>query len=185
LDAIVARGYQLGGHRGDFDPKSRDKRLSTIASTALLVQQTRSPVIAAGGIMDEAGISAVLKLAAVAGQLGTAFLGCFESAASEEYRQSLLTSKGTEMVSIISGRPARTLLNRGTETTLRLETQGILPPDHPTAYDAGKRLHAAAMERGRTRFRCPMDWSGCGMARSLPAQELMQVLAGELLSALP
>lgn len=64
------------------------------------------------------------------------------------------------MVSIISGRPARTLLNRGTETTLRLETQGILPPDHPTAYDAGKRLHAAAMERGRTRFRCPMDWSG-------------------------
>ena len=82
MDAVVAQGYEAGGHRGVFDPTAPDERLGTLALTRLLVRRLSVPVIAAGGIMDGAGIAAVLRLGAVAAQLGTAFVACQESSAS-------------------------------------------------------------------------------------------------------
>src|SRR5262249_26801487 len=61
-DAIVAQGYEAGGHRGAFDPEARDDCLGTLALTRLLVRNVKVPIIASGGIMDGAGISAVLRL---------------------------------------------------------------------------------------------------------------------------
>ena len=49
-----------------FDPTEPDDQLSTMALTRLLVLQTRLPVIAAGGIMDGAGLHAALTLGATA-----------------------------------------------------------------------------------------------------------------------
>jgi nitronate monooxygenase len=79
LDAVIAQGYEAGGHRGLFDPDSRDDRLGTFALTRLLAAKLKIPVIAAGGIMDGAGIAAALRLGAAAAQLGTAFIGTPES----------------------------------------------------------------------------------------------------------
>lgn len=90
IDALVAQGYEAGGHRGVFDPDAADDRLGTLALTRLLILRTRLPVIAAGGIMDGAGVSAALALGAVAAQLGTAFIACPESAADEPYRAALM-----------------------------------------------------------------------------------------------
>ena len=75
VDAVVAQGYEAGGHRGVFDPDAVDDRLGTFALTRLLVKKFDIPVIAAGGIMDGAGIAASLTLGAAAAQLGTAFIG--------------------------------------------------------------------------------------------------------------
>ncbi|HEY6924975.1 MAG TPA: nitronate monooxygenase, partial [Steroidobacteraceae bacterium] len=66
VDAVIAQGYEAGGHRGVFDPEARDDRLGTFALTRVLARKLEVPVIAAGGIMDGAGIAAVLKLGAVA-----------------------------------------------------------------------------------------------------------------------
>src|SRR5436305_470033 len=60
IDAVVAQGYEAGGHRGVFDPDAPDDRLGTIALTRLLARKLDVPVVAAGGIMDGAGIAAVL-----------------------------------------------------------------------------------------------------------------------------
>ena len=76
IDAIVAQGYEAGGHRGMFDYAAHDDRLGTFALTRLLARQFNLPVIAAGGIMDGAGIAAALRLGATAAQMGTAFVGC-------------------------------------------------------------------------------------------------------------
>src|SRR5436190_8601516 len=76
IDAIVAQGYEAGGHRGTFDPDAPDDQLGTIALTRLLVKELDRPVIAAGGIMDGTGIAASLALGAAAAQLGPAFNGC-------------------------------------------------------------------------------------------------------------
>ena len=93
-----------------FDPAARDDALGTMALTRLLVRNTGLPVIAAGGIMDGAGIAAVLDLGASAAQLGAAFVACPESAADDAYRAAL-TGPGayhTAMTPLISGgRPAR------------------------------------------------------------------------------
>jgi nitronate monooxygenase len=54
------------------------------------VRKVNIPVIAAGGIMDGAGIAASLMLGAAAAQLGTAFIACPESSADAGYRVALL-----------------------------------------------------------------------------------------------
>lgn len=81
IDAVIAQGYEVGGHRGMFDPNAPDDCLGTMALTRLLVVRSDLPVIAAGGIMDGYGIKAVLELGAIAAQLGTAFIACPESSA--------------------------------------------------------------------------------------------------------
>ena len=116
VDAIVAQGFEAGGHRGVFDPRDRDDCLGTVALTRRLVRSLPLPVIAAGGIMDGAGIAASLSLGASAAQLGTAFILCPESAADSGYRAALQTDAATHtvMTTAISGRPARSLPNRMT-----------------------------------------------------------------------
>lgn len=116
IDAVVAQGWEAGGHRGVFDPDAPDARLGTMALTRLLVQRCGLPVIAAGGIMDGQGIRAVLDLGAIAAQLGTAFIACPESSADAAYREALAgpAAMSTVMTCAISGRPAR-----GCPTALR------------------------------------------------------------------
>jgi len=58
VDAVVAQGYEAGGHRGVFDPSAADDRLGTFALTRLMSRAMACPVIAAGGLMDGAGVAA-------------------------------------------------------------------------------------------------------------------------------
>lgn len=115
-DAVVAQGWEAGGHRGIFDADAPDDRMGTMSLTRLLAVRSGLPVIAAGGIMDGHGIRAVLDLGAVAAQLGTAFIACPERSADQAYREALTGSgaKHTVMTRAISGRPARCLRNRFT-----------------------------------------------------------------------
>lgn len=183
LDVIVAQGIEAGGHRGVFDPAAPDDRLGTMALTRLLVRATRLPVVAAGGIMDGAGIAAALDLGAAAAQLGTAFIACAESAADDAYRAALAGPGAwhTTMTPLISGRPARALPNRFTELAQRV-SDGKLPA-YPIAYDAGKALHIAAKSRGEHGFGAHWAGQGAPLARAMPAAKLVDVLLGELRSS--
>jgi nitronate monooxygenase len=130
--------------------------------------------------MDGAGMAAVLDLGAEAAQLGTAFVGCPESAADDAYRAALAgpASYHTTMTSVISGRPARALANRFTALG---ETVGERPlPDYPMVYDAGKALHAAAKARGEHGFGAQWAGQGAPLARPMPAGDLVETLAAEL-----
>src|SRR5437763_3583607 len=184
IDAVVAQGYEAGGHRGVFDPDGPDDRLGTLALTRLLVRKLDVPVIAAGGIMDGAGIAAALTLGAAAAQLGTAFIACPESSADAGYRAALLgpPAEHTVMTAAISGRPARCLANRFTALAAGVRREAI--PDYPIAYDAGKALHAAAKAAGE--FGYGAQWAGQGapLARALPAAELVARLRSEMDRAL-
>ncbi|WP_374788705.1 NAD(P)H-dependent flavin oxidoreductase [Brucella oryzae] len=183
IDAIVAQGIEAGGHRGVFDTKAPDDALGVLALTRLIVRNSRLPVIATGGMMDGAGIAAMLNLGAVAAQLGTAFVSCPESAADEAYRKAL-TGPGayhTRLTPLISGRPARALGNRF--TALQETVLDRLPPDYPIAYDAGKALHAAAKAKGEHGFAAHWAGQGAPLSRALPAAELVATLARELANA--
>src|SRR5215469_1894450 len=91
VHAVIAQGYEAGGHRGLFQLDQADDRLGTLALTRLLASRLAVPVIAAGGIMDGAGVAAALALGASAAQLGTAFVVCAESGADEGYRAALVS----------------------------------------------------------------------------------------------
>ncbi|HEX3918903.1 MAG TPA: nitronate monooxygenase [Caulobacteraceae bacterium] len=180
-DAVVAQGWEAGGHRGVFDPAAPDSQLGVLALTRLLVQRQPLAVIAAGGIMDGAAIAAALAAGAAAAQLGTAFVGCPESGADAYYREALLGpgAAATEMTTLISGRPARCLPNAFTalkDTALA----GVPLPDYPIVYDAGKALAAAARARGDGGFGAQWAGQGAPLARVMGAAELVRVLAEEL-----
>ncbi len=179
IDAIVAQGYEAGGHRGAFDPEAPDDQLGTLALTRLLAAQCDLPVIAAGGIMDGQGIRAALALGAVAAQLGTAFIACTESSADAAYRAALTSPAAhhTAMTRAISGRPARCLANRFTAWGAEAALQ---PPAYPIAYDAGKTLNAAAKAKGEGGFGAQWAGQGAPLARALPAAELISLLAREM-----
>jgi nitronate monooxygenase len=180
IDAVVAQGYEAGGHRGVFDPDAEDDRLGTLALTRLLARDLAVPVIAAGGIMDGAGIAAALRLGAGAAQLGTAFLACPESLADAGYRAALTSDAAhhTIMTRAISGRPARSLANGFTALGADIAPQEI--PAYPIAYDAGKALNAAGKAAGETGFGAQWAGQGAPMARALGAAELVRVLAEEM-----
>ena len=179
IDAIVAQGIEAGGHRGIFDPDKPDERLSTAVLVRLLTRQSKLPVIAAGGIMDGAGIKAALDLGAVAAQLGTAFILCHESAANASYRESLQSDRAavTRMTDVLSGRPARGIVNR--LITIGEAAGSPRPAAYPVAYDAAKRLNTAAAKLGNHEFAAQWAGQGAPMARELPAEVLVRHLVEE------
>ncbi|TBU93967.1 NAD(P)H-dependent flavin oxidoreductase [Phytopseudomonas dryadis] len=184
IDLIVAQGIEAGGHRGVFDPLRGDQGIGTFALVRLLVSQLSRPVIAAGGIMDGAGIAAALTLGACAAQLGTAFVLCPESAANAGYRAMLGSERArvTQVTTVISGRPARGIRNR---FMVEVGAAGHPPvPGFGIAYDAGKQLIAAAAQAGNHEFAAHWAGQGAALARSLPAAELLALLHREYLAAM-
>jgi len=184
IDAVVAQGWEAGGHRGIFDPDAPDARLPMAELVRQIAGAVDLPVIAAGGIMDGAGIAAALRLGAAAVQLGTAFLASEESLADAGYRAALAgdAAKNTMMVRAVSGRPARILANRFAALDADVDRADI--PDYPIAYDLGKALNAAAKARGDYGFGAQWAGEGAAQARSLPAADIVAALAAELTIAM-
>lgn len=179
IDAVVAQGFEAGGHRGVFDPQARDMEQSTAELVDVLVRELKIPVIAAGGLMDGHDIRAMLERGASGVQLGTAFVACPESAADAAYRSALLDAQGreTRMTSVLSGRPARGFVNR---LVRHGEASGhATVPDYPVTYDGTKRLNAAARARGIDDFVVRWAGQGAARARAMPAADLVQHLVTE------
>ena len=114
VDFVIAQGGEAGGHRGSYLRNPYEAMTGTFALTRLIVRAVKIPVVAAGGIMDGAGIAAVLALGAQAAQLGTAFIPCTESGAPQVHKQHLLAAREdtTTVTEKFSGKPARGLANR-------------------------------------------------------------------------
>ncbi len=182
-DAVIAQGIEAGGHRGIFDPDGNDERLPTAVLTRLLVRELSVPVIAAGGIMDGAGIRAMLDLGAAAAQLGTAFILCPESAANAAYRQNLKSERAatTRLTSALSGRPARGIVNQIIARGEAADAPAVAP--YPVAYDAAKQLHAVAARQDNHEFAAHWAGQGAPLAREFDAATLVRTLVGELTQA--
>ena len=113
VDIIVATGFEAGGHRVSFLRPPEECLTGTLALIPQVVDAVKVPVIAAGGIADGRGIAAALMLGAQGVQIGTAFLACEESAASELHRALLNTVRPTQtaLTRGFTGRLARGIRN--------------------------------------------------------------------------
>jgi nitronate monooxygenase len=180
IDFVIAQGQEAGGHRGMFYPDQEDSLMSTFTLVQAIKQVSSLPVIAAGGIMDGAGIAAMQRIGAAGSQLGTAFILCPESAASPAYRAALKSEQAqhTVFTSAISGRPARCLNNAFCQATQGIPVQSI--PAYPLAYALGKALASAQANQGESGFAAQWAGQGARLARELPAGQLVALLAAEL-----
>lgn len=132
--------------------------------------------------MNGVAINAALKLGADAVQMGTAFVLCPESAADEAYRANLQSDKAfnTAITTVISGRPARGLINRMHQ---EVEDLKAFLPAYPIAYSAAKALHSTASQYNNYDFAAHWAGQGAPLARALPASELIELLKSELAAA--
>ena len=182
-DAIIAMGWEAGGHRGSFLNLDPEAQVGTFALVPQVVDAVRLPVIAAGGVADARGIVAALALGASAVQIGTAYLLCPEAKVSPLHRAALTTARddATRLTNVFTGRPARGIVNRV------MREQGPISraaPAFPLAAEAMGPLRVRAEAHGSGDF-TPL-WSGqaARLARAVPAGELTRRLGEEALGRL-
>jgi len=175
VDAVIAQGLEAGGHRGHFLDADLTRQFGTLTLVRRLAAAVRVPVIAAGGIVDAAGVRAALDLGAAGVQAGTVFLCCDESMTTPLHRAALVGPEGahTALTNLFTGRPARGIVNRLMRELGYLHTAA---PEFPLAGTALAPLRAAAERLGRTDF-TPL-WAGQNTTgcRAAPAAEILRGL---------
>ncbi|MGO4803492.1 nitronate monooxygenase [Arthrobacter sp. 2MCAF15] len=186
VDALVVQHASAGGHSGAFLPASGLQAGGSQASgseaagtTAELVAQVRSavglPLVAAGGIMDAAGLDAVLRAGAVAAQLGTAFLRTDEAGTRRLHKDALADPhfSRTRLTRAFTGRQARSLENEF------VRDHPEAPVGYPAIHHLTAPIRAAAAAAGDAE-RLNL-WAGTGwqQAQAGPVADVVRgLLAG-------
>src|ERR1700692_1675380 len=177
-DAVIAQGYEAGGHRGMFLTENLAAQIGTFALVPQIVDAVKLPVIAAGGVADARGIAAALALGASGAQLGTAYLFCPESKILAPHRAALKAARddGTVLTNVMTGRPARGFVNR---VMRELGPFNDIAPEFPLAAGALAPLHAKARVQGSGDFSSMWAGQAASLGRELPARDLTAKLANE------
>ena len=181
-DAIIAQGFEAGGHRGTFTEGDGAGLIGTMALVPQVVDAVRVPVIAAGGIADGRGIAAAFALGASGVQIGTAFLGCPEAVVPAMHRNALrrASDEDTRLTRAFTGRSARALRNRFID---EMEDSDVL--DFPAQISLTRPLFQAKSEEAR--MACLPLWAGqaAPLVRDLPAAQFVDALVAEAQRRLP
>ena len=121
VDAVVAQGYDGGGHTG---------RIGTMTLLPAVVDAVEVPVIAAGGIADGRGIAAAFALGAVGAWIGTRFVASEEAFAHDNYKNRIaeIGDEGTIRTRCFSGKPCRVIRNDTTASWESRELQDRIRP---------------------------------------------------------
>jgi nitronate monooxygenase len=173
-DALCVQGAEAGAHQASFDD-TRERTTPLLDLLAAVGSSVRLPLIAAGGLMSAAHVTAALGAGAVAAQLGTAFLRCPESGASPAHRAALADPRyaGTVVTRAFSGRRARGLVNG----FIRAH-HGAAPAAYPQVHYLTAPLRAAAARAGDA-DRLNL-WAGTrhALAEERPAAEVVAAVSG-------
>jgi nitronate monooxygenase len=182
-DAVIAQGYEAGGHRGMFLTSDIATQAGTFALLPQVVDAVTVPVIAAGGIADGRGIAAAFALGASGVQVGTAYLFTPEATITDLHRAALRAARDnqTALTNLFSGRPARGLVNR---VMREMGPMSELAPAFPTASGALAPLKAKAEAAGRTDFTALWSGQAARLAREMGAADLTCALAEDALRRL-
>ena len=179
-DAVIAQGFEAGGHAGHFLAGHRPVGL--LALVPQIVDAIHVPVVAAGGIADPRGVAAAMALGAAAVQVGTAYLRTPEARPNAVHQRRLedATADDSVFTNLFTGGLARGLRNRLIDT---LGAVSDAAPPFPYASAALAPLRAQAEHQGRGDFSPLWAGQGVALARVEPAAVLTERLGAAALSS--
>ncbi|MDR4951049.1 nitronate monooxygenase [Chryseobacterium sp. ES2] len=178
VDAIVASGFESGGHRPSFLDQAELSTTGTFALIQLIKDRVKIPVVAAGGIANGRSIAGAFKLGADAVQIGTAFLATEESGALPIHKEFLFSdaAKSTTLSKAYTGRLGRGITTKITRDVLTA-TDKTLPFPLQTHFMGALRKAALEQQKNDLVF----FWSGqiAPLLKHKKASTLMQSLIEE------
>jgi len=182
-DAIIAQGYEAGGHRGMFLDDEIATQVGAISLIPQVVDAVQVPVIAAGGIADGRGIAAALMLGASAVQIGTAYLLCPECGLKPIQRETVRAGHddSTALINVFTGKPARGKFNRLARELGPIDSE---VPDYPFPALALAPLRMKAEAESLAEFAYVLFGQSAALARDIPAGDLTKALAADALRRL-
>ena len=136
VDAIVAEGFEAGGHNG------RDET-TTLTLIPMVREQIEIPLIAAGGIATGRGMLAAMVLGADGVQVGSRFVASEEASSHQAFKKMVVEAKeGDTMLTLKELAPVRMLKNKFFEDVMELYTKS------PSKEDLQKLLGRARAKKG-------------------------------------
>ncbi|HRN15927.1 MAG TPA: nitronate monooxygenase [Xylanibacter oryzae] len=118
VDAIVAEGFEAGGHNGK-------EETTTMCLIPAVRKVTDKPLLAAGGISSGQGLLAAIALGADGVQMGTRFALTVESSASEEFKKLCIgLNEGDTQLTLKQVSPTRMIKNELYQRIVEAELNG-------------------------------------------------------------
>lgn len=179
VDIVLATGFEAGGHRVSFLKPAEQSLVSTHALVRQINHRLDIPLIAAGGIADARGIAAAQIAGADAVQIGTAFLACRESGASELHKQVLFSERAhnTVLSRNYTGRLARFIPDAFIDV---IDHSKNLPLPYPLHSFFVAPIKATAAAAGNAEFSSLYAGQGAPLLQHRDAASLMAALVEEL-----
>jgi enoyl-[acyl-carrier protein] reductase II len=176
VDAVVAEGFEAGGHNGV-------EETTTFCLVPMVRETVKIPVIAAGGIATGRGMLAAFALGAEGVQVGTRFAASIESSAHENFKQKIIrTAEGETVFTMKKLKPVRMIRNKFYEEIREAEDRGA------SAEELKEILGRARAKRGIFEGDLDNGELGIGQITALlreikPAGQIVDEIYGEFLEA--
>lgn len=136
VNAIVAEGFEAGGHNGR-------EETTTFTLIPMVKEQIKIPLIAAGGIATGSGMLAAMVLGADGVQMGSRFVASVESSAHQDFKQKVVDAKeGDTILTLKELAPVRLLKNKF------FEDVQTLYQTHPSIEELKALLGRARAKKG-------------------------------------
>jgi enoyl-[acyl-carrier protein] reductase II len=133
-DAVVAEGFEAGGHNGVDE-------ITTLALVPQVADAISIPILAAGGIADGRGLAAALALGADGVQVGTRFAATVESSAHENYKQAVLRAgDGDTVLTLKKLTPVRMIRTPFALKALQAERAGATREELESLLGRGREM---------------------------------------------
>jgi len=175
-DAVVAEGFEAGGHNGVDE-------ITTLCLVPQVIDAIPIPVIAAGGIADGRQMCAAMALGAEGVQIGTRFAATVESSSHERYKQAIVDAKDNSTVLTLKKvTPVRMIMNPFAQKAVEQESRGASREELVSML--GSRREMMGIFEGNWEEGEFEAGQGSGLVHQiLPASEVVKSLMQECLEA--